>query len=144
MAAFGRHIKFLADDRLYPGGSGALVKINSTEHGTMIGEGEGRELEIGSVPGQVGDTARSVKEAVGCVNVEMNEFGVLHKISSGFCVLCFEFIELFAQDRLDNVSGRDHPDEFFILFNEQVPYAQAEKLVHQDMAGIRMPGIMKL
>ena len=53
VSAFGSNIEFLADDRLYSGCTSALVEIDDAEHCPMVGNSKGRELEIGSVPGQI-------------------------------------------------------------------------------------------
>jgi hypothetical protein len=87
VTAFRSDVEFLPDDGFYPGCAGTLVEIDYPEHGPVIGDGKSWKFEIGGIPGQVRYATSPIEKTVGGVDVEMNEFGVLHKISSEFWVL---------------------------------------------------------
>jgi hypothetical protein len=81
LAAARRHVQLGAEDGLDAGLLRSQVEIDATEEVAVVGEGDGRKLEVLRLLHQLLELGGAVEEAVLGVDVQMDEFGVLHPIS---------------------------------------------------------------
>jgi len=77
-AAPGRDIQFTADDRFDVVGERLFVEINRAEHRAVVGDGDRRHGEFFGFFKEFVQTDHSVEKAVLCMNMEMDEIGLLH------------------------------------------------------------------
>ena len=73
-----RHVELGAEDRLDPRFLGGEVEIDPAEKVAVVGERDGRELEVLGLLDQLLELGGAVEQAVLRVHVEVDEFGVLH------------------------------------------------------------------
>ncbi len=71
-------VDLTADDRFDAGAFGRLHELHGASHRAVIGQRDGRHLELGGARNEIRDPASAVEDRVLGVNVKVNERGFRH------------------------------------------------------------------
>ena len=82
-AAVVGDVDLAADDRLDPGSLGRLEELHRPRHRPVVGERDGRHLELGGPGDEVGNPAGAVEDRVLGVDVEVDERRFRHAEGQG-------------------------------------------------------------
>ena len=73
MIVFLTDVELAADDRLYAGGFGGVIKIGGAENISVIGDGHRRHAQLASASDQLVDVTSAIQQRIICMQMQMDK-----------------------------------------------------------------------